>query len=184
MQPVNQIILTENIWSLVNVTIFKISHFSQLRNSTGTVGNMTRITACADQITKLSAEYTHTLIFADIYLLVLNKSRLGKHRQKLTARDRLCYQIETNFQGYFLTSLWCSVPWCRHLCHFLALSPVVLDKWKRWLHLEKCAVSRIRWKLPSCWRDRRPGRKPISSEDFECLPLRMAVGLSPAPRCP
>ena len=44
----------------------KISHFSELRNSTRMVGNMTRITAHADQITKLSAKYTHTLIFADI----------------------------------------------------------------------------------------------------------------------
>ena len=49
----------------------KILQFSQLCISTRMVGgNMTRITACADQITKLSAEYTHTLIFADIYLLV------------------------------------------------------------------------------------------------------------------
>ena len=48
----------------------KISHFSLLRNSTRMLGNMTRITVRADQITKLSAEYTHTLIFADIYLLV------------------------------------------------------------------------------------------------------------------
>ena len=70
MQPVNQMILTENIWSLVNVKYLKLSPLSQLRNSTRMVGNMTRITACADQITKLSAEYTHTLIFADIYLLV------------------------------------------------------------------------------------------------------------------
>ena len=44
----------------------KLSIFFQLRNSTYMVGNMTRITACADQITKLSAEYKHTLIFADI----------------------------------------------------------------------------------------------------------------------
>ena len=48
----------------------KLSIFFQLRNSTYMVGNMTRITARADQITKLSAKYTHTLIFADIYLLV------------------------------------------------------------------------------------------------------------------
>ena len=92
MQPINQMILTENIWSLVNVKYLKLSPLSQLRNSTRTVGNMTRITTCADQITKLSAEYTHTLIICRY--LSAGTSRPGKHRQKLTAQDRLCCQIE------------------------------------------------------------------------------------------
>ena len=69
MQPVNQMILTHKYLESSQCQIFETTFF-QLRNSTRMVGNMTRITACADQITKLSAEYTHTLIFADIYLLV------------------------------------------------------------------------------------------------------------------
>ena len=68
IQPVNQMILTEKY--LESSQCHDIRIFSQLRNSTRMVGNMTRITARADQITKLSAKYTHTLIFADIYLLV------------------------------------------------------------------------------------------------------------------
>ena len=78
----------------------KISHFSLLRNSTRMLGNMTRITVRADQITKLSAEYTYIDICR---YLPAGKSRLGKHRQKLTERDRLCCQIE-NLQN-ILTGL-------------------------------------------------------------------------------
>ena len=54
IQPVNQMILTEKY--LESSQCHDIPIFSQLRNSTRMVGNMTRITARADQITKLSAE--------------------------------------------------------------------------------------------------------------------------------